>query len=142
MFTTAYVRMDQLEGRSPEVVRKWLLRTARNLTANSARRAMTRRRLRDRIDREPAAERPSAEDAYLGSGGWDPDPDHDEIRAAWAQLSDSHREVLALDAAGHDGPAVALALGISPAAARTRLMRARRAFLDVYEPPRRSTDDV
>ena len=142
VFTTAYLRLDQLVGRSPDVVRKWLLRTARNLTANSARRAMTRRRLRDRMDREPAPQRPSAEDAYLGTGGWDLDPDHDEIRAAWAQLTDSQREVLALHAAGHDGPAVARALGISPAAARSRLMRARRAFLDVYELPGRSSDDA
>lgn len=141
VFTTAYLRLDQIEGRSPDVVRKWLLRTARNLTANSARRAMTRRRLRDRMDREPAPAYPSAEEAYLGSGGWGLDADHDEIRAAWAQLTDSHREVLALDAAGHDGPAVARTLGISPAAARSRLMRARRAFLDVYQFSGRSSDD-
>lgn len=141
VFTTAYLRLDQLDGREPDVVRKWLLRTARNLTANSARRAMTRRRLRDRMDREPRRMRPSAEEAYIESGGWEPDPDHDEIRAAWSQLTVAHREVLALDAAGHDGPSIAHTLSISPAAARSRLMRARRAFLDVYELPERSSHE-
>lgn len=134
VFTTAFLKIDQLADRSSDRVRQWLLHTARNLTANSARRAITRRKVRTRVDREPRRTAGSAEDAFLAEGGWIDGANHDAIRAAWLDLSDAHREVLALDAHGHDGPSIAAELGITPQAARSRLMRARQAFLDRYEP--------
>lgn len=41
-------------------------------------------------------------------------------------------KVLALDALGHKGPAIAEQLGITHQAARSRLMRPRQALLEKY----------
>ncbi|MGB3410870.1 MAG: sigma factor [Microthrixaceae bacterium] len=140
VFVTAFLRMDQLESLSSDQVRGWLIRTARNLTANAARRSNTRMRLGTRLSAQPSHLSPSAESSYIDGAAWNSSKDGRNdggldiniIQTAWRDLDDSHRQVLVLAAAGHDGPSIASTLDISPAAARSRLMRARRAFLNAY----------
>jgi len=55
------------------------------------------------------------------------------VRAAWDALDPSQRDLLTLDVLGQKGPAIAVRLGISHQAARSRLMRARAAFVTAYE---------
>ncbi|HTN99852.1 MAG TPA: sigma factor-like helix-turn-helix DNA-binding protein [Microthrixaceae bacterium] len=134
VFEIACRRIDDLQEFSPEQQRRWLLRTARNLTANVARRAMARRRMVERLSREPLESGVSAEDAYFEVLSSLPDQGQvDLVRQAWEHLSADHREVLGMDALGHKGPAIAEQLGVSPEAARSRLMRARQAFGDAFK---------
>lgn len=132
VFTIAYCRIEQLTDLTPEQTRQWLIRTARNVTANTARRAVTRRKLTLRL--ASAAERsgPSAEDTYFDGPGLYDDFASNAVSTAWSRLSDNHREVLELAQQGQDGPAIAKALGITPLAARSRLVRARQAFVNAY----------
>lgn len=133
VFMLASRRIEELDRLSVQQQRRWLLRVARNLTANVARRAVTRRQAYERLVREPLDVGLSAEDEYFARINL---PAHSEriadVQEAWWHLSDAHREILALDALGHKGPAIADQLGISHQAARSRLMRARQAFLDAY----------
>lgn len=129
----AYQHLDELHCLSAGQVRSWLLRTARNLTANAARRAQTRRRLAERLAREPVAFVTSAEDEFIDS---DLSAEHrarsERIRCSLDQLSDGYRRILTMDALGQNGPLIAAQLGISHQAARSRLMRARNAFITAF----------
>lgn len=133
VFTIAYGRIDQLTGLDHGQTRGWLLRTARYVTANTARRAITRRKLQARLSQDGQLSEPSAEDSYFDSHLHADTPGSDAVRAAWAKISVAHQQVLELDAQGHDGPAIADVLGITSTAARSRLMRARRAFLTAHD---------
>jgi DNA-directed RNA polymerase specialized sigma24 family protein len=128
VFTVAFRRLDHLSGLEEPQVRRWLIATARNVTANGARRALARRRLVERLSREPAGRIPSAEDQYVSSV-----PEADRLRVAWSSLRFEHQQVLTLQINGSDGKVIAAQLGITHQAARSRLMRARAAFLDAYE---------
>lgn len=127
VFTITYCRIEQLAGLTPQQTRGWLMRTARNVTANATRRTITRRKLQTRLTQTPEHVEPSAEDSYFGGSS------SHEVKAAWVQLSGTHQQVLALDALGHDGPGIADELGITAIAARSRLMRARQAFITAYD---------
>ena len=122
VFALAYRRIGELERLPEPQCRSWLLRAARNLTANSARRAMTRRRALERLAREPIAAALSAEEAYFATIGTGDAAQLAAVRTAWNLLSSAHREVLALDALGLKGPVIAERLGLSHQAARSRLM--------------------
>lgn len=137
-FTIAYVRFDQIDGLSDDGVRGWLLRTARFVTANSARRAMTRSKATGRLLAEQPQPAPSAEDAYFEAASAATENEQAMVEVAWSSLSGPHREVLTMDALGYDGPAIANALGISPLATRSRLLRARRAFVRACQQPEAS----
>jgi len=131
VFTVAYRRIDDVAHLDERQARAWLITVTRNVTANHARRATTRRRTLEQLSREPALREPSAEAEYLAAI---PDGQRDRrISAAWHSLPHAHREVLALDANGLRGPDIALTLDISHQAARSRLMRARRAFLTAFQ---------
>jgi DNA-directed RNA polymerase specialized sigma24 family protein len=94
---------------------------------------MTRRRLVDRLAREPIETAPSAEDDYLTTDVDDKTVEQfAQVRSAWQQLSESNQRVLAMDALGRSGPLIAAELGISHQAARSRLMRARGALFDAF----------
>jgi DNA-directed RNA polymerase specialized sigma24 family protein len=134
VFGLAYQRLDDLEELETVKVRGWLLRTARNLTANAARRAQSRRRMLETWSREPIAAAASAEDEFFGVAAA-PVADAARIRSAWVTLDEGHRAVLRLDALGFKGPRIAEELGVSHQAARSRLMRARAAFLQAYSTP-------
>lgn len=110
----AWRRLDRLPADDPL---PWLYRTAANVLANQ-RRAAIRAGLPEAEPRLDAAA-PSALDAGL-------DP---ELEAALMSLSPADRELLLLVAWEELTPAeVAAALRISRAAARVRLLRARRRF--------------
>lgn len=133
VFTLAYRRIDELGQLTVRQRHRWLLRATRHLTANHARRSTTRRRAIERLAREPLHVGLSAEDAYFVAVDLRAHEDRvAEVHAAWRTLSPAHQEVLALDALGSNGPAIAKQLGVSHQAARSRLMRARQALLDAY----------
>jgi RNA polymerase sigma factor (sigma-70 family) len=109
----AWRRIDDVPAAEPL---PWLYTVAHNLWRNQTRRDRRRRELvaRFRASPQPAA----GEDP----GGLEPGV----LRAALASLSDSDQEVLRLVAWDGLTPAeVAVVLGCSPVAARTRLHRAR-----------------
>lgn len=94
----------------------WLYAVARNLRRNQARRDRRRHELLARFRASPPV--PACEDP----GGLEPGV----LRAALASLSDRDQEVLRLVAWDGLTPAeVAVVLGCSPVAARSRLHRAR-----------------
>lgn len=133
VFTLAFRRIDELELLTAAQRHRWLLRAARNLCANTMRRSITRRRAFERLVREPVHVALSAEDAYFAIVDLRAHSDRVAVvHDAWRALSAAHREVLALDALGHKGPAIAEQLGVSHQAARSRLMHARQALLDAY----------
>jgi RNA polymerase sigma factor (sigma-70 family) len=109
----AWRRLDEVPGDDPL---PWLYAVARNLRRNQTRRDRRRRELLARF-RSP---RPPGD-------GWDPaclEPGM--LRTALASLSDRDQEVLRLVAWDGLSPAeLAVALGCSPVAARSRLHRAR-----------------
>jgi RNA polymerase sigma factor (sigma-70 family) len=94
----------------------WLYAVARNLWRNQARRDRRRRELLARIRASPPAV--ACEDPAAAEPG--------VLRAALASLSQGDQEVLRLVAWDGLAPAgLAVVLGCSPVAARTRLHRAR-----------------
>lgn len=129
VFHLAYTRIDELAGLSEGQQRSWLVRTARYLAANSGRRNATRRRVFERLIREPLPWVPSPEDALMATTQrLEQQRELDAIRVTLAGLRARDRQVLVLNALGHDGPSIAGHLGISTGAARKRLMHARIAF--------------
>lgn len=102
----------------------WMIGVARLTLANGARAARRRdalvRRLRDEIVVR-AAQRP------VGEVG-------EQVRDALSRLSEADQEVLRLDAwDGLSGEQIATVLGLSPAAARQRLSRARGRLREQLE---------
>ena len=141
VFRIALGHLDELEALDESQVRTWLFRTVRNLTANATRAASARRRLVDRLSREPFEVEPAAEDVFFDA---EPSEEAEErmsqVGAALEQLTSDQQEILGLDALGHRGPVIAKVLGCTQAAARVRLMRARRAFRAAYEQADESDD--
>lgn len=133
-FALAYFRLEQLVPLGHAQQRGWLLKTASYLAANHGRRQATYRRAVDRWAREPFdAQLPGPEAAVLEAAQSEETASRSAaLRAALASLPERHREVLVLDALGHDGPAVGRRLNVSPGAARKRLMLARIALREAY----------
>ena len=129
VFALAYARMDTLGAVSEGEVRSWLFRTARFLTANEVRRSMSRRRLYERLQREPLPLSAAPDDELAA---WDDEvvaqQQSARISVALADLRPDYRRALVMDALGHKGRDIGSAMAISPNAARKRLMRARAAF--------------
>jgi len=119
----------------------WLFAIARNIAANSRRSDQRRQALQVRLVQQPAAD---------ADGPEQPDDDRSEaVVAALAQLGERDRELLTLLAWDDLTPQeAAQSLGVSHAALRVRLHRARRRFLALVEeagpPPAaaRSTTDT
>ncbi len=134
VFALAHDHMADLAQASEGQVRSWLLRTARFLTSNEVRRAMSRRRLYERLRREPLPLAASPDDELAAV---------DEeaavrresalLRSVLASLRPDYRTALVMAALGQHGVEIAAALSISDNAARKRLMRARAAFREAYE---------
>ena len=109
----AWRRIDDVPAAEPL---PWLYAVAHNLWRNQVRRDRRRRDLLARFRASPATA--AGQDPASGEPG--------VLRAALASLSDSDQEVLRLVAWDGLSPAdVAVVLGCSPVAARTRLHRAR-----------------
>jgi RNA polymerase sigma factor (sigma-70 family) len=133
VFELAHRKLDELTPLAEAQVRAWLLRTAKYLASNHGRRSASRRRLFERLSREPLAFSVAADDEFApiveeGSAR----RRADAIAAAMASLRDDHRQVLVLHALGNDGNAIAAAVGITAASARKKLMHARVAFREAY----------
>ncbi len=109
---TRIASMDSPEG--------YLWRSALNLNHKRARRAAVRNRFTPTVPSGP-------DPAVIATTGVD-------VRAALAQLSPAHREVLILiDWFGLDAVAAAPALGIEPVSVRSRLHRARERMRELLE---------
>jgi RNA polymerase sigma-70 factor (ECF subfamily) len=116
----AWRRLDEVPVDDPL---PWLYAVARNLWRNQARRDRRRRDLLSRFQRPheadgaPALDRAAPDPAAADSGG---------LRTALSSLSEGDQEILRLAAWDGLTPGeLATVLGCSPAAARTRLHRAR-----------------
>lgn len=129
VFTVAFRRLSDLVGLPEGQQRAWLIRTAGHLAANQRRRGGTRRRTLERLLREPIVAVSGPEDElFEASARVESDVTSRVLREVLASLREQDREVLVLDALGHNGPSIARQLGISHGAARKRLMQARRAL--------------
>jgi RNA polymerase sigma-70 factor, ECF subfamily len=118
VFLVAWRRLDEI----PRDALPWLLATSRNVIGTTWRGEVRRARLQDRLEaeRQPGAG---------ASGELDPDLD-----AALARLDEGDRELLLLVYWEELTPSrAAKALGLAPAAARTRLWRARRRLREALE---------
>lgn len=136
VFAVAAERLDELVALPVGVQQSWLLRTASNLTANHSRRNATRRSTLERLRHEPLAIAVSAEEEVeLRADDQDSVVRSGAVRAALDRLNPADRQVLVLHAIGYDGPRIAVEISLSESATRKRLMRARRAFRDVYVDP-------
>ncbi len=134
VFALAHDHLTDLAQASEGQVRSWLLRTARFLTSNEVRRAMSRRRLYERLRREPLPLATSPDDE-LAAVDEEAAAGQESARVRWvlAGLRPDYRTALVMAAFGQHGVEIAAALGVSENAARKRLMRARAAFRESYE---------
>lgn len=129
-FVVAWRRVDDLP-RLADDQRAWLFGIARNCLLNSRRGQGRHESLAVRI-----AEAGTTSPALLAGG---PDPEYAGLRLdlarAWRKLSDEEQEVLALSAFDElTSPQAGRVLGISSAAFRLRLMRARRSLRGHLDP--------
>jgi RNA polymerase sigma factor (sigma-70 family) len=129
-FTAAWRHWDRRPG--PAELLPWLYTIAGNSVRGQRRSAERRRRLTGRLSalRPPGGAGDPAEGVVLGSA----------IRAALARLPEADREVLCLIAweGQTDARMLGLVLGLRPASARSRVLRARRrlrALLDEADSP-------
>lgn len=122
-FLVAWRRLDDVPA--GEAARLWLYGVARNVLANQQRSEHRRQRLGERL----RAELPAAlEDAPL------PASQTGAVRAALAQLGPEDQEILRLAGWEELSPGeIAIVLGISQIAARSRLHRARRRLRAALE---------
>lgn len=114
-FLTAWRRLEEIPA--GQEARLWLYAVARRVMANHRRGERRRSELANRLRRELSTVEISEE----------PTADLDELAAAFSRLSETDREVLALEAwEGLEPGEIAAVLGCSRNAARIRLHRARR----------------
>lgn len=132
VFFLAHAHLDALVGLDDLQVRSWLFRSAKLLNANRSRGKRRRRVLLERWSREEGFEPPGDDPFDTIEDTIDGPPDRDRVAAVMASLHAGHREVLVLDSLGRTGPEIGAALGISPSAARKRLMHARVAFRSAW----------
>jgi RNA polymerase sigma factor (sigma-70 family) len=118
-FLTAWRRLENVPA--GEDARPWLFGVARRVLANQGRAERRRTALGERLRSELAASR------YVR----EPSAGLQDAAAAFRNLSDADREILALAGwEGLDPGQIAVVLGCSRNAARIRLHRARRRFAD------------
>jgi len=133
VFRLAYQHIDQLKVASDGETRSWLLRTARFFTSNRSRRSMSRRRLYERLAREPLPVAAAPDDELAAAQNEEETTRQSErVCEVLSGLRSDYRQVLTMAALGEHGPAIGTALGVSASAARKRLMRARAAFREAY----------
>ena len=131
VFTIAWTKYPQLRDLPDRSVQVWLWRVATFVGLRSYTAAGRYQRLVERLQTEPI---PSV----------DPGPEDDHqlselhsdglVQRALDKLDDGDREILQLVAWEQlNGPELAMLLGITPQAARLRLMRARQRFREHFE---------
>ena len=132
VFIIAHRRFGEIRKLADPQIAAWLYRTADYVARNHRRGAIRYRRAIERLEQQPIDAQPEPFDVASG---------HEDLRRTKSQVSEildqlelRHRAVLELAEFEHlSGPQIATKLGISPQAARLRLMRARRAFRRSYE---------
>jgi RNA polymerase sigma factor (sigma-70 family) len=134
VFCVAYRNIEKLKLATDDALRCWLLSTARHVVQNHVRRAMSRRRLTERLARMPLPDANAADVDYADREAELRAQRRDAaVRHILDGMRDDERLVLVMDALGGTGPAIGHALGVSPNAARKRLMRARVAFRAAFD---------
>ena len=119
-FLIAWSKLEQV----PADALPWLLAVARNLIRNQVRASGRRRVLHSRL----------AGDAANEARAHDGDERDDDLRAAFDQLSERDRELLALIAWEGLAPSqAARVLGRTPTAVRVQLHRAKRRLMRALE---------
>jgi RNA polymerase sigma-70 factor (ECF subfamily) len=115
----AYARLAREvgQGRAPRHMRAWLFRAGRNLAIDRGRRQQVAVRLMDRF-RDDSDVRSAEDECLLRENRRD-------LGRVLAQVSSVDRTALQMAAEGYSGAEIANALGMSEAAVRTRLCRAR-----------------
>ena len=109
----------------------WLLGIAANLLANQRRRLVREELARARLDARALL---SPDDVEALVSQMDASAEATHVRTAMDSLPERHREVLLLIGESSLSPATAAkAIGISQAAFRVRLLRARRALCQAME---------
>lgn len=120
-FLVVWRRMDEAPAR-PGDLRAWLFGIARNSLLNARRGEQRREALTVRLVDSPAG-------AYVTPCAADTVAHRLDLGAAWARLSAVDQEALALTVLDDlTSPQAARVLGITPAAYRLRLLRARRSL--------------
>ena len=115
-------------GALPDHPRPWLYGVARKVIANQRRSSRRRRSLLERLQGDGAV--------VAGSDPADGYREREAVSEAFARLSDDEREVLILIAWERlEGREAAQVLGVSYAAFRVRLHRARRRFESLLSEP-------
>jgi len=111
----AWRRIDELPDDGTALL--WLYGVARRVLANHRRGTLRRERLGERLRRQLVTVTPDPSDAIDSAS---------TIRQAMAQLSEEDRELIMLTSwEDLDQREIAVVLGVSPGAVRTRLHRAR-----------------
>lgn len=117
----AWRRLDDLPAAMPDA-RAWLFGVARHALQNARRGSDRRTALAVRLAEASTPDADAGNHSELVAQRVD-------IAAAWTQLSAAHQEAIALTVFdGLTAPEAATVLGISPAAYRLRLSRARRTL--------------
>lgn len=133
VFLLAYERLDIVSTLEPRAQLSWLLRTARHLIANRARRNITRRKALELARQEPVPPMAGPEDEYfLAEEREAAAASGEAVRETLAQLKPADRQILIMDALEWTGNQIADAFGISRSGALTRKSRARAVFREHF----------
>lgn len=133
VFEVAYRRIASLEELTSEQQRAWLLGCAQRVALNQGRRNGARRRAMQRLLREPPVAELSPEELCVRDESAREDSALvSVVVAAFGDLAPQHRRVLGLHALGYKGPRIAAELGVTPEAARARLVRAKASLRSRY----------
>ena len=99
VFRLAYQHIDQLKVASDGETRSWLLRTARFFTSNRSRRSMSRRRLYERLAREPLPLSAAPDDELAAAQNEKETARQSErVREVLSGLRNDYRQVLTMAA--------------------------------------------
>ena len=125
-FLVAWRRFDEVPRRPPDA-RAWLFGVARNCLLNDRRGGARREAVGVRLAAQPVRPAPGHEDSVVV---------RDALATAWSRLTAAEQEVLALELWEQlTSPEAGRVLGISAAAYRHRLSRARAALRGHLDTP-------
>lgn len=143
VFMVAFSRLGEISQLPVDLQRRWMIRTASYLLANHGRRKASWRKMLTRLSVEPLDQQLSPEDVVdQAQQSIEDNETSRAIAETLQQLRPPDRQVLVLDALGHDGPSIGRHLGITSGAARKRLMIARIAFREHFAARNLSSDSL
>ena len=121
-FTALYQQPPRLDGSN--ALGGWLYRVAVNRAYNALR---SNKRLQRRLEQVELEQQSDPQDEYVRR------EERERVRAALAQLPERTAKLLLLRYAGLAYAEIAAALQVAPGSVGTLLVRAERAFVQVYE---------